>query len=223
MNRYLKPGGKYILDVASGPIQYPEYLTYSSGFQYRICVDISFLALKEARRKLGDKGIYLQADITNLPLKDNLIDAVVSLHTVYHVPEDEQDVALQEIYRVLLPGSSAVVVYSWGSHSFLGQVHEKIMRMAKAFNPKKTFKKASEVSGPKLYFHAHNYNYFKKQKWEFDLDILVWRSLNVSFTRKYIHNWLLGKQFLAFIYWLEDSFPYLIARLGQFPLFLIRK
>lgn len=141
MNKYLKTGGKYILDMGSGPIQYPEYLSYSNGFKYRICVDISFLGLKETRKKLGDKGIYLQADITNLPLIDNLVDAVASLHTLYHVPEDEQDLALQEIYRVLLPGSSAVVVYSWGSHSFIRQLNAKKKRMLKGIFPKKPLKK----------------------------------------------------------------------------------
>jgi hypothetical protein len=29
----LKPGGKYLLDAGSGPIQYPEYLTYSKAYQ----------------------------------------------------------------------------------------------------------------------------------------------------------------------------------------------
>jgi len=41
VNRYLQSDGKYLLDAGSGPIQYPEYLTYSDGYQYRVCADIS--------------------------------------------------------------------------------------------------------------------------------------------------------------------------------------
>ena len=37
VNRYFKSTGKYLLDAGSGPIQYPEYLTYSKEYQYRVC------------------------------------------------------------------------------------------------------------------------------------------------------------------------------------------
>jgi SAM-dependent methyltransferase/uncharacterized protein YbaR (Trm112 family) len=106
VNRYLKNNGRFLLDAGSGPIQYLDYLTYSAGYDYRICVDLSFLALKEARSKLGEKGIYILGDITNIPLQDNAVDGAISLHTVYHVPKDEQISAFYEIHRVLKPGSS---------------------------------------------------------------------------------------------------------------------
>src|SRR3989304_2617065 len=53
VNRHLRPRGKFLLDAGSGPIQYPEYLTYSQGYRYRVCVDISAVALQEARKALG--------------------------------------------------------------------------------------------------------------------------------------------------------------------------
>src|SRR5437763_1497210 len=54
VNRFLKRPGRYLLDVASGPVQYPEYLSYTDGFERRICVDLSRVALAEARKKIGD-------------------------------------------------------------------------------------------------------------------------------------------------------------------------
>ena len=39
--------GFHILDFASGPIQYPEYLDYSKNFKIRHCVDFSKLAIRE--------------------------------------------------------------------------------------------------------------------------------------------------------------------------------
>ena len=54
---YLPPaGGERILDAASGPVQYPEYLLYSRFFARRFCVDISDKALEQARQRLGDHG-----------------------------------------------------------------------------------------------------------------------------------------------------------------------
>ena len=123
--------GEYILDVASGPVQYDDYLKYHEGFEKRVCVDISFSALRAARQKLGSKGIYILGDITQLPFKENTFDAVVSLHTIYHVPFDFQAQAFKEIYRTLKSGKTAAIVYSWGGkilcselfHDFLGECY----------------------------------------------------------------------------------------------------
>lgn len=115
VNRYLKPVGKYFLDAGSGPVQYPEYLTYSQGYKHLICMDISLRALHEARRRIGARAILILGDITRIPFRSNALDAVVSLHTIYHVPQDEQREAFEELYRVLKPGRSGVIVYSFHS------------------------------------------------------------------------------------------------------------
>ena len=43
--------GLNILDFASGPIQYKEYLEYSKNFKFRHCVDFSKDAIKIAKKK----------------------------------------------------------------------------------------------------------------------------------------------------------------------------
>ena len=66
VNRHLSPSGDFLLDAGSGPVQWPEYLAYSENYRYRLCADISITALKEARSKLGERGLYVVADIANL-------------------------------------------------------------------------------------------------------------------------------------------------------------
>jgi SAM-dependent methyltransferase len=72
--RHLSPNGRYLLDAGSGPIQYPEYLEYSRGYQARVCADISIVALAEARQRIGDRnsggqGLFVVADVANLPFR----------------------------------------------------------------------------------------------------------------------------------------------------------
>ena len=119
VNRHLIKGGKFLLDIASGPVQYPEYLSYSDDYQYRICGDISFTALQEAKKVVGKKGLYVQCDVTRLPFSNEALDGVVSMHTIYHVPANEQKKALTELHRVLAAGKQAVVVYSFARYSIL--------------------------------------------------------------------------------------------------------
>ena len=48
----IEGSGKYLLDVACGPIPYAEYYTYSESYGKRLCVDLSVLALRAARKRL---------------------------------------------------------------------------------------------------------------------------------------------------------------------------
>jgi SAM-dependent methyltransferase len=111
--RFLKPAGRYLLDAGSGPVQYAEYLTYSQGYQRRVCVDISIVALQEARQRLGEHGLFVVADVANLPFRAEPFEGVVSLHTLHHLPLEDQATAYGELYRVLQPGCTAVVVNGW--------------------------------------------------------------------------------------------------------------
>ncbi len=239
VNRYLKPHGKYFLDAGSGPIQYTEYLTYSEGYEFRICLDLSLLALKEAQKKLGDKGIYILGDVTNIPLRDEAVDGAASIHVIYHVPEDKQLTAIREIHRVLKPASSAVIVYSWGAHSSLlisfllfpiklKKTFQKLFQKLRSFAKSILRKLDKQQSQPrtslpeKPYHHTHDYDYFSRLR-DIKLSILVWRSVGTAFTRSYIHNCFWGKQIMSCIFHIEDRFPRLAGRLGQYPLFIVEK
>src|SRR5574339_1256839 len=108
INRHLAARGDMLLDAGSGPVQWPEYLTYSEGYRFRVCADISITALKEARKRLGAKGLVVVADIANLPFKMDTFDGVVSMHTIHHLPLTEHRRAYTELTRVLKPGKSGV-------------------------------------------------------------------------------------------------------------------
>jgi ubiquinone/menaquinone biosynthesis C-methylase UbiE len=90
VKKFLKPSGKYFLDAGSGPLSQPEYLLYAADYRYRVCVDVSARALKEARCKLNARGLYVVADLGNLPFREGTFDAVLASHVLYHIPDDEQ-------------------------------------------------------------------------------------------------------------------------------------
>jgi len=225
VSRFLNPSGKYMLDAASGALQYEDYLQYSTNYKYRICVDLSFQALSEVKRKLGDKALCILCDMTKLPFKDNVMDGFISLNTIYHIPKDEQVTAITELYRVLAEKGKGVVVYDWYKHSpwmnfwllpFRGTVFIKnrvtdVLRKATG----------SGKQNKMLYFHAHNYEYFKKNLPPFKLK--VWRSVSVPFMKGYIHSWLFGKQILNWIYNKEEKQPEKCGLKGEYPMLVFEK
>ncbi len=220
LNRFLPQQGEYLLDVASGPVQYPAYLSYSKHYAYRICADISIAALKEAKKKLGDKGLYLLCDVTKLPIKTNAIDACVSLHTLYHVPANEQAKAFAEIYRAIKPGGVSVIVYSWGGKSLLMNLLMFPHKLL-AYIKRKLF---TPTRGESLYFHAHSYDWFCQEiQAKYKTELYAWRSVNVPFLKSFVHQALAGRHLLKLFYFLEEKAPKLMGRIGAYPLFVSKK
>ncbi|WP_276359329.1 class I SAM-dependent methyltransferase [Daejeonella sp. H1SJ63] len=223
--RYLNPNGLYMLDAASGALQFDDYLQYSAGYKYRVCVDFSFQALSEARKKLGDRGIYILADMCNMPFKDKVMDGFVSLNTIYHIPKEQQVLAIRELYRLLANKGKGVVVYDWYKHSQWMNFFLLPFR-AFVFLKNRILSLSAKISGgeaPKkrLYFYAHTYKFFSEQLPPFKL--AVWRSLSVPFMRYYIHSGLFGKQILNWVYNKEEKEPGLCGRKGEYPMFIFEK
>lgn len=228
VSKFYAPGGKYFLDIASGPVSVQEYMDLSRGYELAICMDISINALVLAKHnfaKAGKKGIFICADITNIPLQENLCDTVISQHTLYHVPKKEQAKAVEELYRVAKPGAKIVIVYSWFYRSLFMNIclHlVQLYRIARHFAGKiyvRLFK-----SKPRLYFYAHSYKWFKtKFLFSDQIEIQSWSSVNKYFLNLYVHPWLGGKRFLKWLAKMEARHSRFMGKIGEYPAIVITK
>jgi ubiquinone/menaquinone biosynthesis C-methylase UbiE len=247
VNRHLAQNGQFLLDAGSGPVQYPEYLTYSQSYQARVCMDISIVALREARKRLGEHGLYVVADIVHLPFKSELFDGIVSLHTIHHVPMEEKLMSYEELHRTLKSGKRMVIVNGWTNAPLM----ERLSRFAAIMKRLHTWwmhrfkyrrsqselvienwsdqENVNEESAPKS---SPKGTFVQKLNAEWlvqtltgrmDFKIYVWRSVSVSFLRSVIYPEWGGRFWLKVLYWLEERFPRLLGRIGQYPLVVISK
>jgi ubiquinone/menaquinone biosynthesis C-methylase UbiE len=247
--RFLKPSGRYLLDAGSGPVQYAEYLAYSAGYQRRVCVDISVVALHEARRRIGEHGLFVVADVANLPFKSEPFEGVVSLHTLHHLPLDEQARAYAELYRVLSPGSTAVVVNGWTDSLLMRRLDwlvrgmERLGGLAGRLRGRETARRVaqsestqaqtirplqtSEEKGKQptgTFVHKLDAAWLARNiggKMRYDL--YPWRSVSVRFLRSVIHDVTAGRLWLRLLFWLEERFPRFFAEKGQYPMVILQK
>lgn len=228
---HLAPAGRFLLDVASGPVQFDEYRDYSANYQYRICADISMAALKEAQRRLGDHGVYVLCDLITLPLQDDSIDAVVSLHTLYHVPYDEQLAGFRQLRRVLAPNRTGVVVYSWEFPSAMMAPFHPISlskRMVRRLASEKVVNRVRSRLGrgaddEQLYFRPHSRRWVEENVCAaLNADLACWRSVATSFQTRFIHERLGGRWLMKALAAAEARFPHLFARIGQYPMIVFR-
>jgi SAM-dependent methyltransferase len=242
VSQYLPKNGSLILDGGSGPIQYPEYQDYSKGFTHRVCLDISSLALKEARKRIGDHGFYVVGDLANLPFKDDAFGAAVSMHVIYHLPMDDQEAAFREFFRILRAGGNAVVIYSWGEHSLLMRLARLPVQLAGGMlrvysrlrfgkNRPMTVKDqeidketVALLTKPGLYSFKHDYQWLRSRVGDLpDFEVRVWRSVSSAFLRALVHRQFFGRQWLRLLFWLEEKIPHYLGRVGQYPMVLFRK
>jgi SAM-dependent methyltransferase len=206
---FLPASGERILDAGSGPIQYPEYLEYSSGFAKRVCVDLSQRALDEARAKLGDRGDYVLASLLDLPFPDDYFEAAVSLHTIYHVDRDQQEGAVRELIRVLKPGAGGVVVYANPD-----RLAARLKRLVR--------RPLSPDSGP-IYYFAHPLSWWDRFSDEAEVEIVPWRFLNANESRRLIPDNAIGARMFRVLLAFEQALPSWATRLGCYPMIVLTK
>jgi ubiquinone/menaquinone biosynthesis C-methylase UbiE len=217
VTKFLPKSGDALLDAASGPIQYPEYLAFSRGFKKRVCVDLSVEALVQAQAKIGAHGEFVKCSILDLPFPANFFDSAISLHTIYHIEAQAQERAVRELLRVTKEGRAVLVVYA--NPDRLSSRAARVARSAL-----RALKGTSGPSKPaEVYYHAHSLSWWDKFTDEADVRIVTWRTLTAKVSRLLIPDNVLGYWMLKALSSLEDSFPRAALPLAAYPMIVLTK
>jgi SAM-dependent methyltransferase len=206
--------GDYLLDAASGAIPGDSYMRFSDNYSKRVCLDFSIRALREAQRKLGDRGVYVLGDVTCLPLAEGVIDDAISLHTIYHVPRELQSTAIDELVRVLKPKGKLVVVYTWGASPIMRIVHRLMRR-------REVERKAPEK--PDLYYSPQGKDWFRTLAARYPAKLKVWSATDLKFNEAFMRDTVAGRLMASLVILAEQVFDPVLARYGHYPLFVFSK
>lgn len=226
--RHISKSGDKILDMASGPLQYKEYLQYSKNYNKRYCVDLSLSALDDARKKIGDHGIFLHGSFFDIPLEENLFDCAISLHTIYHIDKNKQEEAVRKLIRVTKPKKTIVIIYSnssriykWGSRLIISPFifFKKLKKTLK-----KLINKSEKEKNLDLYFYTHPMEWWNRfGDVTTSIEILPWRSIHSDLQKCLIPNNIIGKKILALLFYLEESFPKFFSKYFCYHMIILTK
>jgi len=217
--RHVPDRGDCLLDMASGPIQYPEYLEYSRNFRKRYCVDLSSAALESAKRKIGDHGVYLCGSFFEIPLEEDFFDCAVSLHTIYHIDRDRQEEAVRKLLRVTRPGKNVVIVYC-NPDRLARRLVRLAGRIGTAF---RAFRAGEETGGTELYFFDHPLKWWNRFGDAAEIRMFPWRSLHPDEQKRVIPDNRIGRMMLNVLFRLEERFPSFFTRHFCYPMIVLTK
>ena len=221
----LIPTGRLLLDAGSGPVQYDEYKVYSQGYEKRVCLDISMQALREARGRIGDHGLFVIGDLANLPFKAESFDGAVSMHAIHHLTLPEHPKAYAEIHRVLEPARTAAIVNGWHD-PLLSRMAEPLISLLRKLSGRSEKKKKewlNEADPAGTFVQKMTPEWLKREIGSrMTIEIKPWRSMSTRILRWFVRP-SGGRAFLRFVFWLESVFPKFFAENGQYPLIVIKK
>lgn len=227
VNRHIAPSGDLLLDAGSGPVQWPEYLTYSAGYRHRVCVDISITALRAAQEKLGRHGLFAVGDIACLPFRSDAFDGIVSIHAIHHLPATDHSSAYRELVRVLRSGRSAVTINGW-YRPLLMRLAEPLIGIGRLISgrERKTRKRDRAYTGDQEVTFVQKMTPSRLRselRGIAPYEVFAWRSLSPRFMQWFVREAFGGRALLRLVFWLEERFPHFFGLHGQYPMIVMRK
>ena len=189
--RYIPRKGVNMLDFASGPIQYNEYLSYSKNYNYRHCVDFSKDAIKFAKLKLRQNGKFYCQDFLGIKFKNNYFDCILSIHTIYHIKKQNQKKAILKLLDISKKNSPIIIIYS--------NPNTIISRIKRIVSFKSTSKKV-------LYFHCFKNEWWNQFKGIAEIKMYPWRSFSSGHQKILFPNNEIGKIMFRILFSLYLAF-----------------
>ena len=223
--KYIPQSGENILDMASGPIQYDEYLEYSKNFKKRYCVDLSKAALEMAKKKIGDHGVFMNDSFFDIDIKKNFFDCAVSLHTIYHIDKDKQEDAVRKLIDVTKPGQPIIIVYA-NPRTPITRIITLPFRLFRRV--KFIFKKIFGIIKPEkdttsLYFYPHPIKWWDRFSDTSYVKIEPWRTFASDEQKWLIPNNKIGKIFFNMLLDFEKKYPNFFVKYFKYPMIILTK
>lgn len=225
---HIPDGGIRILDMASGPIQYQEYLEYSKNFTKRYCVDLSSKALEDAEKKIGRHGVFHCGSFFDIPFEKEYFDCSISLHTIIHIDKSMQERAVRKLIDVTKTGKPIIIVYG-NPRTFVKKIKKLSPRKLKKKLMKLISNKHKDVEIRKddkegsLYSYHYPLSWWQNFSELADVRIYPWRSFDSDTQKMLFPDNRIGKAMFSLIFILEERFPHFFVKNFQYPMIVLTK
>ena len=115
-----------IIDVGGGTGLVSKFLRSKTQDSEIIVVDLS----RNMLQQIDDPSlIAIHGDVTAFPLKDETCSLAILINTIHHIPENKQQDALGEVYRILKKQGRIFIIEIWFPNTFFSNLFVKIEKL----------------------------------------------------------------------------------------------
>jgi ubiquinone/menaquinone biosynthesis C-methylase UbiE len=115
-----------IIDVGGGTGLIAKVLRKMTPESEVVVFDLS----RGMLQKVHDPSLLLiQGDVTVFPLKNESFTLAILINTIHHIPETKQQLALQEVFRILKKHGRIFIIDIWFPNTFLSNLFVKIEKL----------------------------------------------------------------------------------------------
>jgi ubiquinone/menaquinone biosynthesis C-methylase UbiE len=217
LRRNFSRNGTFFLDAGCGAA---PHTVFGKDFNFHVCVDFSKTGLIETKRKVKN-GMFVMADLTNLPFNSSVFDGAAAMHVLYHLPKDSQAKAINELARVIDRKSKCLIAYSnlSGFISFWNFFPQRLRRIKR----KNGEKPAKTSDKPPLNAHYFSLEYFRNLPSSgYKLYIRNAHFLGGA-SRSIVPNGFVGYIVYAILLFIERFFSKSIAKYSYHPAIILEK
>ena len=154
------------------------------------------------------KGKFYCNDFLKIKFKKNFFDAVVSLHTIYHISKNDQKKVIKKLISISKKNAPIIIVYS--------NPNTLINFFKNIFIKRNKNKK-------KLYFYCHKLNWWMQFSKVARVEFYPWRSFSAQHQKILFPNNFIGKTLFELLIFFEKIFPKLFVKYFQYPIIILRK
>ena len=221
--RHIPPSGDHILDVGSGPLLFKEYVEYSRNFRKRYCIDLSSVALEEAKKKIGDHGVFLHGSLFDVPLESDFFDCTLSILTIFNIHKDKQEDAVRKLIEVTKPGRPIIIVYCNPNTAASGLLRSYRALVKTCIRLLKGREKPARKRSALLYYHRHPIAWWDRFSDAAYIQIMPWAYLGPDMQKMLIPDNALGRKLLEMIFRAEERFPHCLGKRCAYPIIILIK
>ena len=164
---------------------------------------------KFGKKKKLVKGKFYCDDFLKIKFRENYFDAIVSLHTLYHISKNKQEKVVRKLIRISKKNSPIIIVYS--NSNTLVNIFKKIIFYKKKQNKKNYIFIVIILDGGK--------DFQKMQKLSFIHGDLFQHNIK----KFYFQITFFGKFLFKILIFFENSFPKIFTKYFQYPIIILKK
>lgn len=164
-----------------------------------------------------------------MDFQQNFFDCAISLHTIYHIPAELQQQAVEKLISTVKSGCPVIIIYGnpWSLEQLFlfgpNRVFRNLFKGRLGMSLAQEKSEHAEVRRGDLYYHVNRLSWWSQFSSTCDVSIYPWRTFGAAVQKIFFPANALGALMFRVLFVLEDLFPFFFRQFASYPMIVLIK